>query len=429
LRISVAFRNRVLSGGIETYLQWVICALLRARHEVAFLFEQDRIGDRERMIVPSGVASFCVAELGSERAIAAVRDWKPDLVFNNGLSDIKLEKELVKGFSVVYYAHGFHGACISGHKAFARPNGRPCHKTFGLQCLAHYFPRRCGGLNPVTMLSLYSEESDRLALLRHYKAIVTNSDYVRNEYLHLGLETNSVERIYYPSICLCRESEALAPTLDTAGRKNQEAPGSFHAGAGAKTWQLVFVGRMMPQKGVNLLLDALPRAASVLDRRLRLLLAGDGPACSAFESHARRVQDSHPSLKIEFLGWLDAKRLQGVIRNSDLLVVPSWYPEPFGLVGPEAGLHGVPAAAFAVGGIPEWLVDGVNGHLAPGEPPTAAGLAEALTRCLRDPVEHERLRQGALELARSFTPEKHMNALLEIFEKVVGVPEEASTVI
>ena len=51
---------------------------------------------------------------------------------------------------------------------------------------------------------------------------------------------------------------------------------------------------------------------------------------------------------------------------SDLLVVPSVWPEPFGSVGPAAAQHGIPAAAFAVGGIPQWLHEGVNGHLADG---------------------------------------------------------------
>ena len=60
------------------------------------------------------------------------------------------------------------------------------------------------------------------------------------------------------------------------------------------------------------------------------------------------------------------------MKNMDLLVVPSVWPEPFGLVGPEAAHHGVPSAAFAVGGIPEWLVDGVSGHLAAGDRPTGA---------------------------------------------------------
>ena len=76
-----------------------------------------------------------------------------------------------------------------------------------------------------------------------------------------------------------------------------------------------------------------------------------------------------------------------LFQESDLLVVPSIWPEPFGQVGPEAGLYGVPVAAFAVGGTPSWLTDGVNGLLAAGDPPTAAGLAESIVGCLADPAD------------------------------------------
>ncbi|HEV2147384.1 MAG TPA: glycosyltransferase, partial [Longimicrobiaceae bacterium] len=127
-----------------------------------------------------------------------------------------------------------------------------------------------------------------------------------------------------------------------------------------------------------------------------------------------------PGVSVEFTGWVGDDGMDALFARTDLLVVPSLWPEPFGLVGPEAGLRGVPAAAFAAGGIPDWLVDGVGGHLAPADPPTAAGLAEAVVRCLRDPREHARLRRGAREVAGRFSQEAHLAALLRIFEGVVG---------
>ena len=100
--------------------------------------------------------------------------------------------------------------------------------------------------------------------------------------------------------------------------------------------------------------------------------------------------------------------------------MPSLWPEPFGLAGPEAGLHGVPAAAFATGGIPEWLNDGRNGYLAPANPPTAEGLAAAIIGCLRDPARHRRMRLAAIELAARFSVERHIGKLNEIFTEVAG---------
>jgi glycosyltransferase involved in cell wall biosynthesis len=87
------------------------------------------------------------------------------------------------------------------------------------------------------------------------------------------------------------------------------------------------------------------------------------------------------------------------------------------------GLQGVPVAAFAVGGIPNWLYDGVNGHLASGNPPTAAGLAEAVVKCLRDPGAYAHLHRGALTMARRFSIKNHMSALLKVFESFAGEPK------
>jgi glycosyltransferase involved in cell wall biosynthesis len=99
------------------------------------------------------------------------------------------------------------------------------------------------------------------------------------------------------------------------------------------------------------------------------------------------------------------------MRAADLLAVPSVWPEPFGLVGIEAGCVGLPAVAYDVGGIGEWLVPGRSGELAPGDPPTVDGLAGAIVRALRDPVRYASLRRGAWEIARQFTMAAHMNRL------------------
>ncbi len=173
------------------------------------------------------------------------------------------------------------------------------------------------------------------------------------------------------------------------------------------------------------MLDALAPAAASLGRPLKLTFAGDGPDRVQWEQKSRRVQAANPNLKIEFSGLLNSARLDQLVLESDLLVVPSTWPEPFGLVGPEAGRHGLPAAAFAVGGIPEWLSDGINGHLAPGDPPSAAGLARAIVECLRDPAELARLRKGARELASRFDLDAHLNALLAILAEAAGLPPAA----
>src|SRR6202034_271377 len=97
-----------------------------------------------------------------------------------------------------------------------------------------------------------------------------------------------------------------------------------------------------------------------------------------------------------------------LMRQADLVAVPSLWPEPFGLVGIEAGCFGVPAVGFAVGGIPDWLIPGQTGELAPADPPTVEGLAEAIVRALEDPAHYQKLCSGAWEMAKRFSLERHL---------------------
>jgi len=62
----------------------------------------------------------------------------------------------------------------------------------------------------------------------------------------------------------------------------------------------------------------------------------------------------------------------------------------------------------------------VKCHLAPGDPPSAAGLARAIIECVSDPAELARLRNGARELLNRFNLGAHIDALLAIFEGVIG---------
>ena len=122
----------------------------------------------------------------------------------------------------------------------------------------------------------------------------------------------------------------------------------------------------------------------------------------------------------EFRGWLDPGELRALYRTAELLAVPSLWPEPFGLVGIEAGCVGLPSVGFAVGGIPDWLIPGVSGECAPGTRPTAATLSSAIIRALRDPDHYAALRRGAWETARRFTVDRHMTVLERALNRAAG---------
>ena len=154
---------------------------------------------------------------------------------------------------------------------------------------------------------------------------------------------------------------------------------------------------MIASKGGSYLLDALPAVQAALGRPVQVTFAGDGPKRRIWETRAKALQGRHEDLGIHFTGWIPQVVVRKLATEHDLLVIPSLWPEPFGLVGLEMEL---PSVAFNVGGIKDWLEDGVNGHLAAGNPPTPAGLADAILRCLADRRHHASLRRGAREAAR-----------------------------
>jgi glycosyltransferase involved in cell wall biosynthesis len=414
MRIAVVNWSSRRVGGTETYLSNIVPELARLGHEVAFWCETDRPEGRERITLPEGTPVWCASELGARRALAALREWRPDLIYSHGIHTPGLEIKTLRVAPAVFFAHTYHGTCISGAKTFKRPVVKPCDRRFGPKCLLHYYPNRCGGLSPLTMLRLFRTQSKRLEVVKEYEAVITHSSHMHAEYLKHGLRPERVFNLSYYAHSAFNLAEA---NLSTPLLSNERGPG---AEAERTRYELLFLGRMDYLKGGRTLIAALPRIVSELGRPVRVTFAGDGPDRAGWERKAAEARKKGARFECEFVGWVPRARLDDLLGECDLLVFPSLWPEPFGLAGPEAGLRGVPVAAFDVGGISDWLKDGINGHLAPGDPPTAEGLARAVVECLRDPSAHAQLRRGALEVARRFNLKTHITALLEIFGQIVA---------
>jgi glycosyltransferase involved in cell wall biosynthesis len=163
-------------------------------------------------------------------------------------------------------------------------------------------------------------------------------------------------------------------------------------------------------KGGDLLVDAIAQASTRLGRTIRLLLIGDGPQRAVWEQRAsaRRVPFTST-------GWLNGDERWAALRQATLLALPSSWPEPFGLVGLEAAALGIPAVAFDVGGVREWLRPGINGYLAPGDPPRAGGFADALVAALGDEDRLRAMGLGAVGVAREMSVDRHLDRLESIF--------------
>ena len=430
MRIGVVTWNARKVGGTETYLDRVLPGLHNAGHQVALLSQVDSPVDRTRICVPKGSPLYCVSTAGSGQALDQLHKWRPQLIYLQGLDDSDLEARLSTIAPVVFFAHNYYGTCVDGSKLFSFPTAKPCERAFGLGCLLNFYPRRCGGLNPITMARAYCEKAARLRILRGYRAILTASEHMRREYLKHGFAESAVHRVPLPVYSSQDDGvsgyvSSDSPLANKNDHGRDEVPDYSHGAKPEDEWRLLFAGQMTRLKGGGVLLDAIPAVAAALGRPVQLIFAGEGPARAEWEARARVLEARNLNVRIEFAGWLDGGALDALANDVHLLVMPSLWPEPFGLVGPELGLKGIPAAAFAVGGIPEWLKDGINGYLASADPPAAHGLAEAIVRCLRDAREYTSLRKGATQQARRFGLAGHISCLTEIFDSAAAKVADA----
>src|SRR5450432_3021541 len=176
MRLLVANHTALNLGGAELYLRSVVPALEERGWVVGTLHERGLTGFE--LISDTKERCEVSYEFGSSDRIAAlepVRRWSPDVILQNGLLDAKLEASLLKLAPGVLFAHGFYGTCISGHKRYAAPVLQACHRRFGSTCLALYYPRRCGGLNPFSAVRAYRLQRSRHMLLEEYARICVGS--------------------------------------------------------------------------------------------------------------------------------------------------------------------------------------------------------------------------------------------------------------
>lgn len=318
----------------------------------------------------SGSAIKCVRRL--------LRENKPDVVHLHSLYP-RLSPAVLRavrpGTPVVMTVHNFRLMCLPATYLREGSICEDCARRVPWRGVVHACYRNSRPASAALGASLVVHRT--LGTFSRVDRFLAVSQFVRGKHVEAGLDPSRI-----------------------GVKSNFAWPSERRTGPGGA---VLFLGRLSPEKGLDTVIGALPRA-------LELMVAGDGPGRSRLERQLRRG--------INFLGEVDGSDVPALLRNARAVVVPSRGYEGQPRVILEAFAAGVPVVASRVGGLPELVEDGVNGYLvdrddSPGWHSALERLSDdAQTRCLGD--------AAYATWKQRFTPEIALRELEAVYREVAS---------
>lgn len=218
-------------------------------------------------------------------------------------------------------------------------------------------------------------------VLRRVNAVVCNSraleTAIRNRF---RLGSNWSAHVIYPGV-----TQSNADESEPVATQNPNT-----------SLRLLFVGRVIEQKGVHIAIEATKR----LQREFPVTLTVVGRTPPWERKYLQSLKRRAKGVNVRFLGFISPSRLHTLYKTHHILLCPSQKHEAFGLVNIEAMYHGLPVVASHIGGIPEALGD--QGGTLIREYSSTSAFVSAI-RQLRDPEKYEKARENAKHQADSFT--------------------------
>lgn len=194
----------------------------------------------------------------------------------------------------------------------------------------------------------------------------------------------------------------LAPGIDTSHFVPLEAPSELREELGLTHKSvIVSVGRLVPRKGQDRLIEALPLISKSI-ANVHLLLVGEGSYRKSLE---KMVAKRELGRNVTFVGRVNYAKLPAYFQCGDIFAMPSrsrlagLEVEGLGIVYLEAGACGLPVIAGNSGGAPDAVVDGVTGIVVDGT--NANEIAAAIVRVLSDPAKAKAMGEKGNEWVRS----------------------------
>lgn len=323
-----------------------------------------------------------------------VRRFKPDMLHAHSLSlrlsPLPLRAAVEREIPVVMTVHDFNQVCP--RKWMVRADGLPCPWGFGYRCLLLDCPSSRPGLAwvPYHGLRWLKTALHRRMLRAWVDTFITPSD-ILGQWIASNLGAARVTTI-----------------------PNFVHPPEIGDEPQAERTGLLYVGRLSVEKGVDVLLRAIPLIRQSVPGA-ELTVVGDGPARPSLEQLAGQLGIESA---VTFTGPVENRLLGSRYRASTACVLPSLWMENCPVTALEALSHGTPLLGSNLGGLPEIVRDGSTGLLFPRG--GHEQLARQAVRLLGNPELARRLGAGALAVfRRDYSPDAHFARLAAAYEALV----------
>ena len=357
------------TGGAEL-LMFALRDGLRQRGHDARLFSTsaqvgtgDRLADYECLGTTSSFRTLLQSRnpWAARRLKQVLLEFQPQVVhvkvFLTQLSPSILP--LLQTTPSLYYVAWYRPACPLGNKIL--PDGGPCGDRYGIPCYRH-------GCLPLHDWLPLMMQMHQWRQWRHvFDRIVANSQATRQCLATEKIATDAVIECGVP-VRSARSPLTSSPTV-------------------------VFAGRLVREKGVDVLLHAFSQVVDCCPDA-QLLIAGDGPERDRLQT---LITDLGLSKAVSLLGHLPREAMERRFDQAWVQAVPSRWAEPFGMVAAEAMMRGTAVIASGSGGLADIVQNGQTGFLIP--PGDVDRLVAALLLILQDRSVAEKFGQAGRAVA------------------------------
>lgn len=318
--------------------------------------------------------------------IRLLDDFSPDIVhFHNiiglsvGLPKIARRRKI----RTILTLHDYWAIC--NKNTLIKDDGIVC-KDFEecTECLPFTFDERWTNL-PTRM------RKDYIALnLRDMDAVISPSSYLANIYERA--------RLFRQKIRVVPNGVDIARFRKVSQKKNHQEV------------RFSFIGHLGPHKGVQTIIEALPHIEA--KDRVKVNIVGEGEQKSELE---KIVQKAGVNKSVQFWGKVNNKRIEKVYAKTDVLVLPSIWPENQPVTIAEAMACRLPVIAARMGGIPELVEDGKTGYLFEAGNPK--DLALKMSAFLADPSKIFEFGENGFKKIAEHTFENQVDDIIQIYSE------------